>query len=232
MEARVCLLDFLKGVLELNPLKRWTPQQALQHPFITQKKFTGPFQPDGYIKPITSTSTGLSGLDTSTVHSSQLAFCLKLISYICIVNKPALKPASRKRSESMGKITAPEQIQLIVQQIHSPVTKYPQENVQPQKSESFTTTNTFRQRNTKSQGDYLGLLSPQDAPKKVKISPQIKVRRGSHDSEAIVRMDGKAKITNIKKSHVGEAAGGFLMMRRDEGKRTISDAFKRRTIKQ
>lgn len=65
MEARLCLLDFLRGVLELNPLKRWTPQQALQHPFITQKKFTGPFQPDGYIKPIASTSTGLSGLDTS-----------------------------------------------------------------------------------------------------------------------------------------------------------------------
>ena len=28
-----------------NPSTRWTPQQALQHPFITQQRFTGPFQP-------------------------------------------------------------------------------------------------------------------------------------------------------------------------------------------
>ncbi|KAI8885999.1 kinase-like protein [Backusella circina FSU 941] len=45
-QDRLCLLDFIKGILELNPLKRWTPHQALQHPFITQKPFTGPFQPD------------------------------------------------------------------------------------------------------------------------------------------------------------------------------------------
>lgn len=136
----------------------------------------------------------------------------------------------------MGKITAPEQIQLVAQKIHSPITKYPKENAQPQQSESFTTNKEYRQRNTRSQGDYLGLLppeakKPQDVPKKVKISNQIKVRRGSHDSEAVLRMDGKAKINNIKKAHVGEAAGGLLMMRHDEGKRAISDAFKRRTIK-
>lgn len=57
MEARLCILDFLYGVLELNPLKRWTPQQALQHPFITQKPFTGPFKPDGQIKFTTSISS-------------------------------------------------------------------------------------------------------------------------------------------------------------------------------
>ena len=30
---------------DLDPSTRWTPQQALQHPFITQQRFTGPFQP-------------------------------------------------------------------------------------------------------------------------------------------------------------------------------------------
>lgn len=35
---RACLQD-------LDPSTRWTPQQALQHPFITQQRFTGPFQP-------------------------------------------------------------------------------------------------------------------------------------------------------------------------------------------
>ena len=30
---------------DLDPGTRWTPRQALQHPFITQQRFTGPFQP-------------------------------------------------------------------------------------------------------------------------------------------------------------------------------------------
>lgn len=61
----MCILDFLYGVLELNPLKRWTPQQALQHPFITQKLFTGPFKPDGQIKYTTSISSSIVSLDLS-----------------------------------------------------------------------------------------------------------------------------------------------------------------------
>ncbi len=32
---RDALVDFLLGVLDLNPDTRWTPRQALQHPFIT-----------------------------------------------------------------------------------------------------------------------------------------------------------------------------------------------------
>lgn len=32
---REALVDFLLGVLDLNPDTRWTPRQALHHPFIT-----------------------------------------------------------------------------------------------------------------------------------------------------------------------------------------------------
>jgi serine/threonine protein kinase len=32
---REALVDFLLGVLDLDPQSRWTPRQALQHPFIT-----------------------------------------------------------------------------------------------------------------------------------------------------------------------------------------------------
>jgi len=32
---REALVDFLLGVLDLDPSTRWTPRQALQHPFIT-----------------------------------------------------------------------------------------------------------------------------------------------------------------------------------------------------
>lgn len=42
---RRCFLDFLRGCLRINPMERWSPAQAAQHPFITGKPFTGPFTP-------------------------------------------------------------------------------------------------------------------------------------------------------------------------------------------
>ncbi|KAJ3257905.1 dual specificity protein kinase yak1 [Boothiomyces macroporosus] len=45
MQNRRSFIDFLSGLLRLNPLERWTPQQALQHPFITQKPFVEPYSP-------------------------------------------------------------------------------------------------------------------------------------------------------------------------------------------
>ncbi|KAG1374405.1 hypothetical protein G6F60_009529 [Rhizopus arrhizus] len=236
-ETRLCLLDFLYGVLELNPLKRWTPQQALQHPFITQKPFTGPFQPDAQL-PIPSKD----------------------------VTKKAAVNSTRKRSESMNKPTAPEQIKVIAQEIQEPISKYRKENVQ-RLEEAGGPLGSYRQRHTRSQGDYIGLMPP-DMPKKsrlqkqaqessemrkVKIAPQVKVRTGSHDSLKMppssgqtVRgtMDGgKSKRVNVRNAHAGEAAGGLLMMRQVEGdafvqkkevlktsssSSKLTDAFKRR----
>ncbi|KAI8379833.1 kinase-like domain-containing protein [Choanephora cucurbitarum] len=191
LEARLCLLDFLYGVLELNPLKRWTPQQALQHPFITQKPFTGPFVPDEYIE--------------SKATSSSF------------------------NSESMGKPTAPEQIQMLAEQIQhtSSISKHKAEPISAQEPVS----DAYRQRNTRSQGDYVGLVAPHpeikksqpEQQKKVKIAPQIKLRRGSHDSVRIPPHDGQTvrsvidgkttKLSHARKVHAGEAAGGLLMMR-------------------
>ena len=45
MYNRQSFLDFLKGLLNLNPLERWSPLQAIQHPFITGEPFTGPYIP-------------------------------------------------------------------------------------------------------------------------------------------------------------------------------------------
>ncbi|KAF2086689.1 kinase-like protein [Saccharata proteae CBS 121410] len=45
MANRTAFIDFAQGLLNLNPLERWTPAQAKMHPFITQAKFTGPFVP-------------------------------------------------------------------------------------------------------------------------------------------------------------------------------------------
>lgn len=42
---RLALVDFLKGLLEFDPNKRWSPMQALCHPFITGESFAGPYEP-------------------------------------------------------------------------------------------------------------------------------------------------------------------------------------------
>jgi dual specificity protein kinase YAK1 len=50
MNNRVAFIDFVRGLLTINPLERWSPQQAKMHPFITQQKFTGPFVPPMNLK--------------------------------------------------------------------------------------------------------------------------------------------------------------------------------------
>jgi dual specificity protein kinase YAK1 len=50
MANRAAFIDFAQGLLNLNPLERWTPAQAKLHPFITQAKFTGPFVPPMTLK--------------------------------------------------------------------------------------------------------------------------------------------------------------------------------------
>lgn len=46
----MAFIDFVRGLLSINPLERWSPQQAKLHPFITQQKFTGPFMPPMNLK--------------------------------------------------------------------------------------------------------------------------------------------------------------------------------------
>ncbi|GBC09926.1 hypothetical protein RclHR1_09200011 [Rhizophagus clarus] len=50
MQNRLAFIDFVQGLLNLNPLERWSPQQAKLHPFITGEKFTGKFTPPMQIK--------------------------------------------------------------------------------------------------------------------------------------------------------------------------------------
>jgi len=50
MNNRIAFIDFVRGLLQINPLERWSPQQAKLHPFITQQKFTGQFVPPMNLK--------------------------------------------------------------------------------------------------------------------------------------------------------------------------------------
>ena len=38
-------VDFVKGLLRIDKDYRWTPSMAKEHPFITNKKFMGHYEP-------------------------------------------------------------------------------------------------------------------------------------------------------------------------------------------
>ncbi|CAF2270951.1 unnamed protein product, partial [Brassica napus] len=44
-QIRLALIDFLRGLVEFDPTKRWSPFQAAKHPFITGEPFTCPYNP-------------------------------------------------------------------------------------------------------------------------------------------------------------------------------------------
>uniref|UniRef100_A0A803KST9 Protein kinase domain-containing protein n=1 Tax=Chenopodium quinoa TaxID=63459 RepID=A0A803KST9_CHEQI len=44
-QVRLALIDFLRGLVEFDPAKRWSPFQALKHPFVTGEPFTSPYIP-------------------------------------------------------------------------------------------------------------------------------------------------------------------------------------------
>ncbi|KAF8441687.1 kinase-like domain-containing protein [Boletus edulis BED1] len=56
LNNRASFIDFCQGLLNLNPIERWSPQQARMHPFITGEKFTKPFQPNGHTPQISSSA--------------------------------------------------------------------------------------------------------------------------------------------------------------------------------
>jgi hypothetical protein len=41
MYIRTVFIDFVLGLLNMDPIKRWSPQQAKLHPFITGERFNG-----------------------------------------------------------------------------------------------------------------------------------------------------------------------------------------------
>ncbi|KAF8839492.1 hypothetical protein BDN67DRAFT_970001 [Paxillus ammoniavirescens] len=60
LNNRASFIDFCQGLLNLNPIERWSPQQARMHPFITGEKFTKPFQPNGHTPQIAPSPSTVS----------------------------------------------------------------------------------------------------------------------------------------------------------------------------
>lgn len=47
----LCFLDFLHGVLKMDPKERWNAHQASAHPFVTGQPFEGPYRPQPSLDP-------------------------------------------------------------------------------------------------------------------------------------------------------------------------------------
>jgi hypothetical protein len=73
---REAFIDFLLGVLDMDPRTRWTPRQAAGHPFITGAPFTGPYQPlhDLGKSPTSGGSSGASPLAPGSRAASRGGF--------------------------------------------------------------------------------------------------------------------------------------------------------------
>ncbi|KAK4792154.1 hypothetical protein SAY86_022589 [Trapa natans] len=44
-QSRMAFIDFLRGLVEFDPAKRWSPFQASRHPFVTGEPFKCPYKP-------------------------------------------------------------------------------------------------------------------------------------------------------------------------------------------
>ncbi|GAA5973493.1 hypothetical protein JCM21900_001813 [Sporobolomyces salmonicolor] len=60
MRNRIAFIDFVQGLLHLDPEQRWTPQQARMHPFVLGEPLLAPFVPPprhGFPKPSSGSSS-------------------------------------------------------------------------------------------------------------------------------------------------------------------------------
>lgn len=63
LNHRAAFIDFCRGLLDLNPITRWTPQQARFHPFITGEKFVEKFRPEGMVPSQSPSSSSTPAAD-------------------------------------------------------------------------------------------------------------------------------------------------------------------------
>ncbi|KAI8381463.1 kinase-like domain-containing protein [Radiomyces spectabilis] len=189
LQTRYALIDFLQGVLELNPLRRWTPLQARCHPFITGEPFTEPYKPDARMK-----INGVRKEDAAPFHHQLTAANNELQEMppsthgvggsteqsIAMVDIPKPQDIStisvkhRSRAQSMGTQKAPAYMQGLVQDIQAhPIIdhKVKQSTQSAARTDErhaqdtvmvtdVATVSSYRQRHARSQGDSVGVFAP------------------------------------------------------------------------
>jgi len=74
-DTKECFVDFLKGILKIDPRDRWTASMSCQHPFISRKKYEGPFQPkrEETKQPVVNTQTTVDDGEDNNSDSSSVS---------------------------------------------------------------------------------------------------------------------------------------------------------------
>ncbi|MBW0528301.1 hypothetical protein O181_068016, partial [Austropuccinia psidii MF-1] len=67
-QNRIAFIDFVKGLLNINPIERWSPQQARLHPFILGETLREPYVP----MPLKSNNFGQSSNTTTANRTNEL----------------------------------------------------------------------------------------------------------------------------------------------------------------
>lgn len=173
LEHRHAMIDFLQGLLELNPLKRWTPQQARHHPFVTGQPFTEPYNPNNLARKqgsVVKKSIKPTTLPTTQGGSSSKSQSATLIGELP-PTKETIKPASdgesasrRPRAQSMNAPTLPSQMHNLIldMQAHPIAEHHPATQPAQPRDTSDMNQGWYKNRHARSQGDLVGLLSPEN----------------------------------------------------------------------
>ncbi|KAK9767862.1 dual specificity protein kinase yak1 [Basidiobolus ranarum] len=119
-KSREMFLDFIQGLLNLNPLERWSPHQAKLHPFITGAKYTGHFIP-----PTMRVFQDSSGGPTSTQTASSIL-------------RSVPSPGEDRELSQLQNSTSPQESEIIPNQIRPKIQPHyqPSLSIQNQNQES------------------------------------------------------------------------------------------------
>lgn len=112
IQTRHALVNFLEGVLQLDPLTRWTPRQARYHPFITGEPYVEPYKPEKHMKSAMRYEAASSASSQDGAHVPNNA-------RVTSPKENNHTGAHRSRARSMGVPTIPSHIQELAQDIQA-----------------------------------------------------------------------------------------------------------------
>jgi serine/threonine protein kinase len=162
MANRRCFADFVGGLLNLNPLERWNPYHAMQHPFITGKPFTGPFQPTllpllttpkSPTMPPTANAAPVESTTTSTHRTRPRSNTLSTLSFQDV--PPQLQRLAAVSKSQANQMPPPASQRTVPDEA---MTSYDGPALFDQRRNSRTGTTSATTPNTSSSSDYIGKI--------------------------------------------------------------------------
>ena len=105
-KMRMCFLDFIGGLLRVDPKERWTPYQASKHPFITQEPFEEPFTPP--LDPTASSKTHKTFVPSSEIMNIHTSLSPEMAA---AVHAASVSPQQRQLQRHMAAHMSPAAMQ-------------------------------------------------------------------------------------------------------------------------